>query len=463
MGMASVVDERPADEKAGQLPLLACVGWGAGTLAVAALFNSVNVLLLRYLVDYVGIGAALAGSLIAFSKIYDAMIDPMVGAASDRSRSRHGRRRPFVLVGGLMLAVAGLLLFNVPTSISPTLVLAYVIFGLLFYSTAYAVFSVPYMAMPAEMTSDYHERSRLISFRVYAVGAASLVATFVGPTLIARGGGGQSGHTLMSMFVAALALAGCIFCFRATRDAPFHYGTEHERIGFVQKLRLLFDNKPFMLLLIIKLLQLMALAVTQAAMPFLFKQVLHFSDSKLGLYFLVFYVSMMLSQQIWVRIGRNWGKRKIYMIATACYAATYMSWFFLQPGEAFAITLLRAVGLGATGGAVLLFGQSLLPDTMEWDYRRTGMRREGMLSAVYTIIEKLAYALGAALTGILLGASGYVKATGSAAVTQPDAAIDAIYFLASVGPMILLALSCIALAYYDLSEEKLSAQPMTPG
>lgn len=456
--MASVAEERPVGSDKAQLPLRACIGWGAGTLAVAALFNSVNVLLLRYLVDYVGIGAALAGSLIAFSKLYDAMIDPLIGGASDRSRSRHGRRRPFVLAGGLMLAVSALLLFNVPTTMDPGMVLAYVIFGLLFYSTAYAVFSVPYMAMPAEMTSDYHERSRLISFRVYAVGIASLVATFVGPTLIARGGGGQSGHTLMSLFIAALAIGGSLYCFRATRDAPFHYGTEHERIGFFQKLRLLFDNKPFMLLLIIKLLQLMALAVTQAAMPFLFKQVLQFSDTMLGLYFLVFYVSMMLSQQVWIRVGRNWGKRKVYLIATACYALAYMSWLFLQPGEPIVFTLMRAVALGMTGGAVLLFGQSLLPDTMEWDYRRTGLRREGMLSAVYTIIEKLAYALGAALTGILLGASGYVKASGNVAVTQPDSAISAIYFLASVGPMILLVLSCIALGFYDLSEEKLAAQ-----
>src|SRR3546814_14008086 len=78
-----------------KLPLMTCVGWGAGTLAVAALFNSVNVLLLRYLVDYVGIGAALAGSLMALSKLYDALIDPIGGSFSDRSESRPGTPRPF--------------------------------------------------------------------------------------------------------------------------------------------------------------------------------------------------------------------------------------------------------------------------------------------------------------------------------------------------------------------------------
>lgn len=461
--MTSAADDAnkgPVQAGAGKpLPLMTCVGWGAGTLAVAALFNSVNVLLLRYLVDYVGIGAALAGSLMALSKLYDALIDPIIGSFSDRSKSRHGRRRPFVLAGGVMLAVSALILFNVPSGLTPTAVVIYVITGLLFYSTAYAVFSVPYMAMPAEMTSDYHERSRLISFRVYAVGLASLVATFIGPVLIARGGGGQTGHTMMSLFVAALAIVGTLFCFRATASAPFHYSSDHVRLGFIEKIKLLAGNKPFVLLLVIKLLQLTALAVTQAAMPFLFRQVLHFTDTMLGLYFLVFYTSMMLSQQVWVRLGRKAGKRKIYLIATAVYALMYLSWYFVEGGEPIYFTFGRAVGLGVTAGAVLLFGQSLLPDTMEWDYRRTGMRREGMLSAVYTIVEKLAYAIGAGITGILLGASGYIKATSGAAVVQPDSAINAIYFLASIGPMILLALSCIALKYYDLSEDKLAAAP----
>ncbi|MDV3456103.1 glycoside-pentoside-hexuronide (GPH):cation symporter [Sphingomonas sp. HF-S4] len=456
--MATIAASETGQGGAKPLSLKACIGWGMGTLAVAALFNSVNVLLLRYLVDHVGIGAALAGTLVAGSKLYDAVIDPIVGSASDRTRSKHGRRRPFVLAGGVMLAIAALLLFNVPGGFDGTAAVIYVGIALLFYSTAYAVFSVPYMAMPAEMTTDYHERSRLISFRVYAVGAASLVATFVGPLLIARGGGGQSGHTMMSLFVATLAIVGTVYCFRATRDAPFHYGSEHVRLGIVEKIRQLAGNTPFMLLLVIKMLQLTALAVTQAATPFLFKQVLGFSDTMLGLYFLVFYVSMMLSQQVWMRFGRTMGKRKIYLISTALYALMYLSWYFVVSGEPVYLTFLRAIGLGATAGAVLLFGQSLLPDTMEWDYRRTGLRREGVLSAVYTIVEKLAFAVGAALTGILLGASGYVRATGAAGVTQPQSAVNAIYFLASFAPMILLALSCVALWYYDLSEEKLRGE-----
>jgi GPH family glycoside/pentoside/hexuronide:cation symporter len=456
--MATIAHSSGVAAPAERLPLSVCVGWGMGTLAVAALFNSVNVLLLRYLVDYVGIGAALAGSLIGLSKLYDAIIDPAVGIASDRTRSRIGRRRPFLLAGGAILAVAALLLFNVPGGLGGQGKIGYVVFALLFYATGYALFSVPYMAMPAEMTSDYHERSHLISFRIYAVAAASLIATFVGPLLMARAGGGQAGHTAMSIFVAALVLVATVLCFRMTRAAPFHFDHTPVRIGLMRKITLLFENKPFLLLLVIKLLQLTALAVTQAATPFLFKRVLGLSDTMLGLYFLVFYGSMILSQRVWVKSARRVGKRNIYIVATAVYGLMYLSWYFVAPGEPSWIVFLRALVLGPAAGAVLLFGQSLLPDTMEWDYRRTGLRREGMLSAIYTMVEKLSYALGATITGIVLGKSGYIQGAGAAAanIVQPPSAITAIYILASFMPMALLLASCIALKYYDLSEARLA-------
>jgi len=441
----------------GRLPLATCVGWGVGTLAVAALFNSVNVLLLRYLVDYVGLGAAIAGSILALSKLFDALIDPLVGAASDRTRSRHGRRRPFVLAGGLMLAAAAVMLFNIPSGLPQGTAVMIATGALLFYAAAYALFSVPYMAMPAEMTTNVHERSRLISYRVYAVAGASMVATFIGPMLIARAGGGQAGHTVMSLFIAALILVSTLVCFYATRSVS---GADaavplHQKISFARKLELIVSNRPFMVLLVIKLLQLMALAVTQAALPFLFKRVLGLTDAMLGVYFLVFYGAMIVCQRFWVKFGERRGKRRIYLYATIAYALLYVTWYFVTPGEPLAITLLRGALLGGTAGAVLLFGQSMLPDTMEWDYRQTGLRREGVLSAIYTMVEKFAFAAGAALTGLVLGMAGYVKSTGAADVVQPQSAIDAIFFLASFAPMALLLASCLALKFYGLSEDML--------
>jgi GPH family glycoside/pentoside/hexuronide:cation symporter len=453
-----------ASALAPKLPFAICLGWGAGTLAVAVLFNAVNVLLLRYLVDFVGISAGIAGALIGLSKLYDAIIDPLIGTLSDRSRSRAGRRRPFVLVGGGLLAIAAVMLFNVPNMLKGTSVLWYVALALIVYATAYATFSVPYMAMPAEMTRDYHERSRLISFRVYAVALASLVAVFVGPVVIGALGGGQAGYTALSGVLVVVILASALFCFVATRPAPVHYEDNPDRVPFLRKLVLISDNKPFMLLLVVKLLQLLALAVTQASIPFLFKRVLALSDATLGLYFLVFYGAMVVAQPLWLRAGRKLGKRDLFFWISIAYGLMYASWYFVSPSDPIALLYLRALLLGITGGGVLLFGQSLLPDTMEWDYRRTGLRREGLLAALYTVVEKLAYALGSAVTGIVLGAAGYIQGAGvsGAVIDQPPSAIEAIFILSSFAPMGFLLASCVALKFYDLSEARL-AGPVTPG
>lgn len=433
------------------LALQTCLAWGMGTVAVAALFNSVNVLLLRYLVDYAGISAALAGGLIAGSKLYDAIIDPIIGAMSDRTRSRMGRRRPFLLAGGVLLAISSLLLFNVPAG-GDMLSVGWLALALIVYATGYATFSVPYMAMPAEMTPSLNERSRLISFRVAAVAVASLLAVFVGPQIMTMAGGGRPGHTALSIFLAAVVLAASYACFRGTRNATFHY-QEEVKASWIEKLRSMASNRPFVVLLVVKLLQLMALAVTQSAMPFLFQRVLKLGDGAMGIYFLIFYATMIIVQPMWLRMSRNSGKRFMFMAGTFLYGMIFLSWYFVDANEPIMAVYGRAVALGAMGGAVLLFGQSLLPDTMEWDYRQTGLRREGMLSAVYTLIEKVAYALGAAFTGIILGRTGYMQSAGAG--EQPASAIEAIYWLASFIPFTFLIISIFALCFYNLTDKKL--------
>ncbi|MFT7286812.1 MAG: GPH family glycoside/pentoside/hexuronide:cation symporter [Halieaceae bacterium] len=445
-----------------KLPLKTCIAWGMGTLSVGALFNSVNVLLLSYLVDYVGITAVLAGSLIGWSKIYDAFIDPLVGHVSDRSRSPMGRRRPFLLWGGVLLAVASIVMFNVPAELSPTTKTIYVLLTLMLYATGYALFSVPYMAMPAEMTTSPYERSRLISFRVTAVAIASIFATFIGPVVIERAGGGQAGHTQLSFYLAALVIFSAAVCVYGTRTAPRHYDDNPSKLSQLKKFQLILSNRPFLLLLVIKLFHLMALAVTQASMPFLFRRVLGLSDSMLGMYFLLFYGAMMLVQFIWVPLSRILGKRNLFFVITLIYGLFHVSWYFVEPGEPMVWIYGRAVCLGAAAGGMLLLGQSLLPDTMEWDYRVTGLRREGMLAAVYTVFEKVAFALGAAVTGVFLGVAGYIQGAGMMSVEQPASAVHAIYLLASFVPMTLLLTSLVAIAMYKLDERALEGEAEVP-
>lgn len=135
--MTHAIAHGSADGVIERLPLSVRMGWGIGTLGPVTVLTATNVVLLRYMTDFVGISAGVAASLIAFSKIFDAFADPTMGVVSDRTRSRWGRRRPYLVLGGVMLAIAVVGLFAVPDFGAVATRVWYVGFLLLFYAVAY--------------------------------------------------------------------------------------------------------------------------------------------------------------------------------------------------------------------------------------------------------------------------------------------------------------------------------------
>jgi GPH family glycoside/pentoside/hexuronide:cation symporter len=433
-----------------------CMGWGLGTLGPVTVLTASNVLLLRYLTDHVGIAAALASSLIAFSKLLDAFLDPTMGWLSDRTRSRMGRRRPYLLIGGVLLAMAVVGLFTVPEIADYDLRALYVGGVLVFYALAYTVFNIPYLSMPAEMTTNYHERSYIMSFRVYAVGLSTIAASVLGPMVLSALGGGADAYAKMALVFVPLILVSALICFRSTRDAPFTAKQEASHFPVMYQIKSVISNKPFLVLIVIKFLTLMALGV-QAVFAFFFTYVLKVSDVYLGQYFLCSSLAMILSQPLWLRLSRWTGsKRNTYIIALVLSLPAYLSWLVAEPGQPIVYIFLRAIVVGAAGGGAILMGQSLLPDTMEYDYLRTGLRREGLFAGFYTTVEKLSGAIGIAVVGAILSSAGYVQSMGSS-VKQPQSAIDAIYLIMCFLPALISVLGIVALLFYRLTETRLKA------
>lgn len=446
--------------EAARLPRSVCIGWGLGTLGPVTVLTATNVLLLRYLTDYVGIAAALASSLIAFSKILDAFLDPAMGWVSDRTNSKMGRRRPYLLLGGLLLAIAVVGVFAIPDIEDYTLRATYVGAVLIFYAIAYTVFNIPYLSMPAEMTTDYHERSYLMSFRVYGVALSTIAASVLGPMILSALGGDAYAHAMMSLVFVPIILVSAYVCFAATRTAPFAEKPEKSHYPVADQIRSVIANKPFFVLITVKFLTLLSLGV-QAVFAFFFTYVLQLSDSWLGQYFLASSIAMILAQPLWLKLAKsNGSKRNTYIIALAISVPVFLSWLLAAPNDPAWHIYLRAVLTGACGGGAILMGQSLLPDTMEYDYRRTGMRREGIFAGVYTTVEKLSGAIGISIVGAFLGASGYVQSRGSD-VVQPQSAIDAIYLTMGCLPALISFLGAVALIFYDLTEQKLKATVQT--
>ena len=444
------------------LSLTVCMGWGVGSLGMAIMFGLVSTFALSFMVNYLAITAGLAGLLIALSKIYDGFTDPLMGVITDRTNTAIGRRRPYLLVGAFMLAISMVLMFNVPDFETVTGAAIYMTLILLLYATAYTVFNVPYLTMPAEMTDGYHERAYLMSFRVYGIAGAGYVGYFGGPVIIDMFGGGRAGFEGMAWFMGGAVLISSLLCFYFTKDASFRHRTKAVPVGFKAQVRLIIQNRPFLWLMIAKLCGLLGQALSNPAKAFFFPLILGASLTSFGFYWFAFYTAMIISQPIWLHFGKQHGKRDIFIAALILTVVANLSWLLATPAEPFALTLLRGVVLGFLGGATLLMGQAMLPDTMEYDFRLTGMRREGVYAGVYTTIEKFAFAFGPAITGGVLAAMGYVASRDGFA-EQPDSAITAVYICAAGLPALTGLIGAICLTQYDLTEEKLKAAKRIDG
>ena len=431
------------------------IAWGIGTLGPVTVLTATNALLLRFLTDKYGLAAGLAASLIALSKFYDAFADIAMGVVSDRTRSRWGRRRPYLILGAVLLAISIIVIFAPLPFASRQARIIYMGAALLFYASAYTVFNVPYMAMAGEMTTQYHQRSQLMRWRVYAVGLSIIIASAAGPKLLDWFGGGAGAYGKMALVFVPIVIGAGIVAFAGTAHAP---STERSlvHVPLATQIKSAASNRPFVVLILVKFITLMALG-TQSIFPFFFQRILGAPNSVLGSYFFCQSAMFLVAPSGWLWVSGRFGKKTAFMAALALSLPAWLSWALVAHGEPLMLIYLRGIVIGASGSGVILMGQSMLPDTMEHDYRRTGLRREGIFAALYTTVEKLSGAIGVALVGTILGAYGYVQSLGPA-VVQPDSALWAIRFVMTYVSSAITICGMVALAFYQLDETKMRHQ-----
>jgi GPH family glycoside/pentoside/hexuronide:cation symporter len=451
---AEVAGTATAPGSRDQLNYRIAVGWGLGGASLSAV-DFAKILLLGYLVDYVGLSAILAGALIAACKIYDALIDPLVGVVSDQTRSRWGRRRPYIFIGALACGGAYFMLFHVPLFKAQWAVATYVFASLIVYATAYALFSVPYKAMSAEITDNYHARSTLMSIGTVFFMVGSMAGTSTAPTLIGLFGGARGGHEAMSSIMGISTCAIGLLCFALTTGAPSRAPTATLPGAKAREIwSLIYSNRPFFILTLSSVFRGLAIAFMNGSAVFYVRRVLGVGDIWLGKFFLLLTAACILSLPAWVWISRKIGKRSAFLIGILVYLPTQLSFFWATATEPNWIFILRTAMVGIGSGALLAMGQSMLPDTIEYDRRKTGLNREGIYAGFTTTVEKATTAFGIAMVGIVLGMTHYVRAA-NPHVVQPQSAIDGIYFCFAVCPSVLLLVSGLVMIVYPLTENYL--------
>lgn len=419
-------------------------GYALGGIASGTYGTVPGLILMPFLTDLLGVEAAIAGMIVFAPKAWDFFLNPIAGRISDRSRHPRDRRRPFILRAGILLALAFLAMFFGPAA-PPMAAAIWVLVMFLASATVYAFFQVPYLAMSAEITDDYSERTRLITWRVIVFTLAILASGATAPILV-EVAGGVAGYRIMAGAMAALILVGTLGVWAGTRHVALTRdevagGRLFEQLGIVLRER---DSRTLILSYV---LQAVAIGMVLGGVVYVARHVVH-DPGVATIAFVCFVGPAVVLTPAWSMLGRRIGKKGGFAVATVVMTAGFLALLSARSGETLPLLIgSGVVGIGYAGAQ--LFPLAMLPDIAAEDAKRSGTNRIGMISGVWSGFELLGYALGPALLGLVLSIGGYVAATGDD-IAQPDAAQWAIVLGVSVIPAALCALSLLPLSRYRL-------------
>jgi len=422
-----------------------CLAYGAGSIG-AGIFSTIpGLLLLFYLTDTLAVPASIAGLAIVVPKVWDIITDPIVGAWSDRSDTPWGRRRPFLLAGALTLPLCFIGLFAAPPG-DPMLAFVWVIVAFCLAATAFTLFQVPYAAMPAEMTTDYHERTTLIAYRMAFLTLGILAGGALAPALVKSGGGGPAGYLQMAVVLSVITMLAMLIAFLGTRHAPSTAAVAHT-LGLRAQIGVALANRDYRRLLIAYGLQCVALGAVLAAVPYFVRYTLGADEGVVTLLFVCLVAPAIVTMPLWTAISRRRGKRFAYVLAALIFAVMAASLIFAGPGPLVLVGVqVGLLGVGFAGLQVFPF--ALLPDLIDADAQRTGLRREGVFTALWFVGEKAGFATGAWLVSAMLAATGFLERRAGELVVQPDTALLGIHIAMAIVPAVLAVLSLPLLLHH---------------
>ena len=441
-----------------------------------------GLVLVFYLTDSLAVPALLAGAVVTFAKIWDIIIDPIVGAYSDREFAARGSRRRLMLLGAVVLPVFFVVTFSVPTGTEPLLAAGWVFVAFLLAATGFSFFQVPYNVLPAELVSGYDARTRLLSARVVVLTAAILLYGGGGPALREVGtelfGTDFGGYLFMAVgaaviFIVAIVVTASVEkAARGELVAPPRPASRvftdvaPPRDSIVVQARrgtaMLRSSKPFRTLLATFFTQALAAGGMLAGTQYVATWILGDTDA-VTLLFVALILPAIIAAPLWGVVARRIGKERSYAIATSIFflAALSLTGLLIVPGF-WIVVPIGFVGIAYAGIQALPL--SMLPDVIAHDARTNGPGRGGSFAGIWTAGETMGLAFGTTILAVILAISGYLEGAAAAPVeAQPTSAIFGIVMSFSVVPAILMAVSFVSLLRYPLRKRDIDlVEPAAP-
>ncbi len=423
------------------------LGYGLGDTASHFVWDTVGFWLLFFYTDVYKIPAATAGIIMLIARFWDMGIDPVIGIVSDRTRTRWGKFRPYILFGALPYAVLAILTFTTP-NLGEMGKVIYAGATYVLLMTAYAAVNIPYSSLAAVMTDDTYERNGLNIYRFICAFSGQLVVTGLLLTLAKFFGGGDKAQGFQYTLVL-FGFLSLIFWFITFKTSKERVQPLKSLEGSIKEdLKGLFKNRPWIILAIVGIVSFVMFAMQNAAIIYYFKYYVGNEDSvqpfnvigTVALIVALCIVALPVSKSL----AKKFGNKNVF-IASSLISGVFFILLYL-PGEKNIITIytLNILAKMAYAPAVPLLW-TMIADSADYSEWKSGRRATGLYFSAATFAQKAGWGIGAAIAGWLLTAFNYVPD-----VKQTQTALMGIKLLVSIIPGILYMSCALFMIFYNI-------------
>ena len=431
-----------------RLPLTRKLAYALPALSLAIVGIPVYVFIPKFYTDVVGVNIILVGYLLFGVRLFDAVTDPVIGYISDNTRSRFGRRRPYMAAGSLCLALLLFLLFTPPAGATHKIASAW--FGVMLFLLFlfWTIVVVPYESLGPEISYDYHERTVLFSWRdgflilgtLIAAASPGIITGLIG--LTDDDAGQRRKFFWIAAVYAPLVIACCWICVAAVkerRDLP-----PIQREGAIGEWLSVFRNRPFVILLISYTIAAVGSNLPATLILYYVEYVLQATGAELFL--ALYFVTGIVFLPPWIALSRRIEKKWAWLAAMAVNTGAFLGVFFLGPGDAVWYGLLVVLS-GIGFGAGLALPSAIQADVIDYDEMMTGQRREGRYIGIWSIAKKIAAALGIGIGLAVLGKAGYTPGQ-----PQNDTVVLTLRILYALVPCLCNLVALVVLLPFPISK-----------
>jgi GPH family glycoside/pentoside/hexuronide:cation symporter len=421
------------------------LGYGLGDTASHFVWDMVGFWILIFYTDTFGISAAAAGTIMFIARFWDMISDPLMGVISDRTRTRWGKFRPYILWTALPYSVLAVLAFSTP-DLGETGKVIYAAATYLLLMTAYTAINLPYSSLGAVMTSDSYERTSLNTYRFICAFAGQLVVSGLALTLAGYFGQGDNarGYRLTVTLFAVIAFVLFLITFLSTKERIQPPKAQHASIR--KDLKILLSNRPWVILASVGIISFVMFALQNLSIAYYFKYYIG-SEGSVQLFNVVGSIALIIALPFSKPLAERFGKKNVF-IGSSVLSGTAFALLYLPGAQSIGwIYALNIVGKMAYAPAVPLLW-TMIADAADYAEWTSGRRATGLFFSAATFAQKGGWGIGGALAGWLLAAYGYVEQ----AAEQTALALTGIKLLISVFPGLLYISCAFVLIFYTIDE-----------